>query len=326
MPQRNGVVDTAGGQDVLSCGWRPHAPHAVLTGVALGGGDDHALVGQGLGGGGDRVVGHQHVVGTDGQVDDVHAVGGGPLHGGGHHLRIGAALAAEDPVGADLGVGGHAGDRLGACAAGAGGDTGHMGAMSTAVIGVWVRHGPIGDLGGLRRHRWIAVTVADEVISGNDLGVREGGGAVTLGGRHARGAGAAELGVVVVDAGVDDADLDALTGVTELGLDDAGAGQVQCGGHLGGEQPLFLLGLAARIRGNVLLGLRNADDGLNRGHLVECGQSLDGGVVDGQGQPVPQVAVCGGDLGLNACLLDGDRELAPFGGDDCGTAASGDGG
>ena len=304
------VVDAADGQDVLGRGGGAHGPTARIAAIALGAGHDDALGGQALGGDGGRVVLEDHVLGVDRQVHDVHAVVAGLLHGGGQDLGAGQARAAEDPVGAQLGVGGDAGDLLSAGRSLGRGDARDVGAVTFAVIGVGVRDGLVAR--GLLRDIGVAVGIADEVVARDDLGGGERRGAVAIGGLGARGAGAAELDVVVVDAGVDDADLDSAAGVAELGLDDVGAGHAQCVSHLGRADALGLVRIGAVVaRGIVRAG--DGDDGLDRDDLVEPGQGVDLGVADRQGNPVPQRLVLRGDLGIDAGVLDRLGEVGMLG-------------
>ena len=318
------VVHTADGQDVLGRGGGAHAPAARLAVVALGGRHDDALGREALRGDGGRVVLEDHQVGADRHVDDVHAVVGGPLHGGGHDLGAGLAVAAEDAVGAQLGVGGDARDLLGAGRPLGRGDAGDVGAVTAAVVGVGVGDGLVAlrlvsDIG-------VAVGVAHEVVAGDDPGGGEARGAVGPGSLGARGAGAAELDMVVVDAGVDNADLDSAAGVAELGVDDVGAGHAQGVGHLGGADALVLLLLGAAVVRGVDARARNGDDGLDGDHLVELGQVVDVGVADGQGHAVPQRLVLGGDLSVDAGVPDRVDEIGLLGLDGGLGAARGDGG
>ena len=286
---------------MLGRGGGAHGPTARIAAIALGAGHDDALGGKALGGDGGRVVLEDHVLGVDRQVHDVHAVVAGLLHGGGQDLGAGQAVAAEDPIGAQLGVRGDTGDLLGAGRPLGRGDARDMGAVTFAVIGVGVRDGLVAR--GLLRDIGVAVGIADEVVARDDFGGGERRGAVAIGGLGARGAGAAEFDVVVVDAGVDNADLDAAAGVAELGLDDVGAGHAQCVSHLGRTDALGLLRIGAVVARGVVR-TRDGDDGLDRHDLVEPGQRVDIGVADRQGDPVPQRLVLRGDPGVDAGVLD----------------------
>ena len=330
----DGVVDAADRQDVLGGSGSAHGPPAVLALVALSGRDDHALGGEVLGGDGGRVVPEDDEVGADGHVDDVHAVVGGALHGTGQNLTGGAARAAEDAVGAELGVGGDAGDLVGAGSPFGGGDAGDMGAVAPAVVGVVVR-------GGRQARRRVggrvAEGVADEVVTGHHLRIGEVRGTVALGGLGTRSAGAAEFDVVVVDARIDDPDLDPLAGVAELGLGDVGAGHAQGVAHLRrGDLLLALLALLdgrlARVvrvgaAGRVGIRGRDVDDGLKRDDLGQSGEGLDVGVAaDGDGHAVPQRPVLRGDSGVDAGVPDRAGEVVLLGSDGVGGTACGDGG
>src|SRR5690606_34150386 len=128
--------------------------------VADRGDDADAGVDHGVGRGGRRVLGPGGERGADGDVDDVHAVVVGRLHGGQHDVGRGRPLAPEDPVGTDHCVGGDAADAVLLRVTVGRGDPGHVGAVPVAVVGVAVRprHGVV-----VRGARVGVVGVADEV-------------------------------------------------------------------------------------------------------------------------------------------------------------------
>src|SRR5699024_8031432 len=173
---------------------------------------DDAGVHQPVGGHRGRVLIPGGPARADGHVHHVHLVLVGQLHGGQHDVGGGRPGAAEDPVGADGGVGGHAHHTAVRLVAVAGGDTGHVRAVALAVVRVRVLHRLLGLWGGS------VVGVSDQVEAELDLigppvvALAVAGLPVTT-----------EVGVVHVDTGVDDGDAHALAGVAHLvGLVDAG--------------------------------------------------------------------------------------------------------
>src|SRR5690606_21784708 len=123
------------------------------------------------------------------------------------------------------------------------------------------------------------VVVTDEVVAEGDALGREG---VTL-----RDATATEVGVVVVDTGVDDADPDALAGDAELAVHDVRAGHALRRAHLRGE--VAALGPDGRVDDP------HREDGLDG---VRGGQGGQRPLVGGDGQAVPEGGVLAGDLDL----------------------------
>ena len=264
-------------------------------------------------------------VGAEGHADHVRAVEDGPVDGFGHD--IGGAGAAEDAIDVEAGLRRNSGsdpEVLGAVdrrvvRPGIGGavgqdalsgrGAGRMGAVAVAVewVAVRMRHG--GRRAGRRAG---VVVVADEVVAHRHLGAREGDGrAVGVGGGQrgvvsqpvgvvGRLAGSAEVGVVVVDAGVDDGDLDPDSGeagrgpglrsaderhaLGQVGLvrrdevDPGDAGHRRQSRDLGGldvhmDTVIGVLhladdhaaGLADRVHDRLLLGLHLAPPGISLG-------------------------------------------------------------
>ncbi len=150
-------------------------------------------------------------------VDDLHAVLVGTLERGNDDVGAGTALAAEHPVGAERDLGRHTGDAAGAGRLGAH-DACHVRAVAVAVIRIRIRHG--------RRAGGGIVVVADEVVAVGDL--------------VARAEAAAEIGMVVVDAGVDHGDLDALAFQAKLGAGDVHAGLRDGSEHVGADFAVLL--------------------------------------------------------------------------------------
>src|SRR5699024_5716963 len=138
---------------------------------------------------------------------------------------------AEHPVGPERHIRCHAAHTtLGRVATGPD-DAGHVGAVSVAVvrvgIGVWL--GLVGGAGGVG-----VVVVADEVVAHRD----------TVGGEAGAVPVAAEIGVLVIHAGVQDAHLDPLAGITQLALGDVRPGHGQGTDHLRLRLGLLLRGHA----------------------------------------------------------------------------------
>ncbi len=178
----SGAVDGGGGDDAR-IGGRVGDVVALLTAVARGGDDDHALLqgvldGRVLGGFGVRGGG----VVAEGEVDDVGAVVGGPADALGEGVAAGAAglgaggiaVLQDHADGEDLRLGGDTEDAVGVARAVsvAGDDAGHGGAVPGP--------GTVARLG----------SEADQVLAGEDV--------------------ADQVGVVGLDAGVQDGDGDAV--------------------------------------------------------------------------------------------------------------------
>ncbi len=180
--------------------------------VADRGNDDHALLDEEARGSRRRVLGP---LGTraDAHVEHLHAIRVRALHRRQHDVGGRGTIAAEHAIGAEHDVRGHA--RHGAVCAD---DAADVRAVAIAVIRIRVRNRGLVEIEG----------VADEVPAGDDAGSREHGAV------RAIDAVAAEVGVIVVDAGVHHRDLDAGAGVTERVLRDAGAGHLNGGREIGG--------------------------------------------------------------------------------------------
>src|SRR5699024_12062824 len=112
-------------------------------------------------------------------------------------------------------------------------DAGHVGAVAVAVVrvGIGVRLGLVGGAGGVG-----VVVVTDEVVAHRDT-VGGKGGAIPV---------AAEVRVLVVHTGVQDADLDPLAGIAQLALGDVRPGHGQGADHLVLRLGLLLRGHADR--------------------------------------------------------------------------------
>ncbi len=208
-----GVVHRTDGDHVVRHGGSPSGEGARDAGVALRDHDGHAVVlhdAVGCHRGG--VAGPRDERGAEAHVDDIHPVGDGPVHGGHDDVGRAAAVAAEDPVGAERDVRGHPLDLpVGAD------DAGHVRAVSATVVGEGVGPGGVGRGIGTAG----VVGVAHEVVAIGHARVREVTGFVV-------DAGSAEVGMVVVDAGVDDAHLDALAGDAQFLVGDICTGQLLC--------------------------------------------------------------------------------------------------
>ena len=150
---------------------------------------------------------------ADAHVDYLHAVGERALHRGDHDVRLGGAVAAEDPVGAEGHTGRDAGDARRVVGLRAD-DAGDVRAVAGAVHRVVVGSGHRG-----RRRR--VVGIANEVVAVRDAAV--GSDLVA----------SAEVRVLIVESGVDDADPYARAGIAELRLRHVGAGHGERGGQLG---------------------------------------------------------------------------------------------
>ena len=257
------VVDRADGDHVVRDAGGAARERAGGAGVALRDDDDHAGVDEAVGELRRRVAGPGLQRGAEAHVDDVHAVGVGVLHGLHDDLGIGGAVAAEDAVGAELDVGGHAGDALTVGAD----DAGDVRAVAAAVVGPLVRNGGVDGrvvAGGV-------VGVAHVVVALDDPLVREVGRLVV-------DAGAAQGGVVVVDAGIDDADLDARAGEAEFVV-----GDVRTGHRAGLVDERLDVELLSR-----LLHLRDGVDAGDAGKRRELGGIVGAG---GHGHAVPALGV-----------------------------------
>ena len=283
------------------------------TGVARGGHHDDA----GLGG----VLCRQRIGGlrraegsTERHVDDVHVVFDGPVDRMGHD--VGRTLAAEDANGIDVRLGRDSGSdlerllecravvrsRVG-CAVGihteARGGACDVAAVSVAVERVRIRVG--GCLGGvgvsLCVHRAGVVGVADEVGAALHLGRvrpeqrRIGRLCAGSGCRLERGdgAGAAEVGVRVVDPGIDDRDLDAFAAQTRRALPH----------HRRANERH-----AHRVVRTMLQNRQDLDDARQRGErrdLVAIDFDLDS--VQGMAEALEHAAAATRDFGFDALML-----------------------
>lgn len=218
-----------------------------------------------VGGSGVRVIRPGSEIVAEGHVHHVHLVGGCAVHGCEDHLGVGRTLAAEHPVGAEGDMGGHAPDVSGGWVAARADDACHVGAVAVAgVVGEGVR---------LQGGTCVSVVVVtDEVVA-----VLHPRGAWSEVGVVAGSAGAAEVGMVVVDAAVDHADRDAVA-LVPLDLGDIGSDHRQRVGEIRLDLPV-----------------RKGDgvDGVDRGHAAHRPQpgdlSLAG--LHGEAVPHPRVAV-----------------------------------
>ena len=133
------------------------------------------------------------------------------FHGGDHDVGEGGSLAAKDAVGAKGDLGGNADHR----AVGTD-DTRHMGTVTLAIIGV-----VIGGRNGIvrRRGRVSVEIVAYQVIA--------------IGHTAAITKAAAEIRMVIVDAGVHHRHLDPGAGVAQFGLGDISTGHLNSGVEIG---------------------------------------------------------------------------------------------
>ena len=109
-------------------------------------------------------------------------------------------------------------------------------------------------------------------------------------------------------------------------MDGIDAGHAQGVGHLGGRDALGLLLVGAGVVRGIDARARNADDRLDGDDLVELGEGVDLGVIDGQGHAVPQGLVLRGDPGVDAGVLDRVDEVGLLGLDRGPGTALGDGG
>jgi hypothetical protein len=169
------LVVAVGGGDGEDAGEGGGVGQLLLAGSAVvaGGGDhDGAFVDGVLDGSLQVRAGLEGLGGVLGDVDDVGAVLDCVVDGVGHGARGAAALGVVLADGDDGGLGGDA-DEAGAGDGAGGDDAGDLGAVADGVVG--------------------AVAAGGDVVLAADVGVD----------------GLPELAVVVVDAGVDDGDLDA---------------------------------------------------------------------------------------------------------------------
>ena len=183
-----------------------------------------------------------------------------------------------------------------------------MGTVTATVIRNRVR---LGVVGAVR-----AVVVTNVVVTSDDARVREAYSAVSLGavalftgGAGTRNTGTTEFTVVNVNTGVDDTDLDALTGQTEFALSAVSIGHTQ--GSAPGVLGFTFAG--GELFGGLGLGARNLDDGLNLYNTRQLGQLSGLRVADGNGNTVPDLVVVVGDLSVDAGVLDGLGELVLLG-------------
>ena len=183
-----------------------------------------------------------------------------------------------------------------------------MGTVTATVIRNRVR---LGVVGAVR-----AVVVTNVVVTSDDARVREAYSAVSLGavalftgGAGTRNACTTEFTVVNVNTGVDDTDLDALTGQAKLALSAVSVGHTQ--GCAPGVLGFTFAG--GQVLGGLDLGTRNLDDGLNLYNTRQLGQLSGLRVADGNGNTVPDLVVVVGDLSVDAGVLDGLGELVLLG-------------
>ena len=260
------------------------AAQAVVVGVTRGDYGEHAGAGERVNGVGFGVVLRGEFA-AEGHVDYVHAVGEVAVTVGveGTVERldndVGAATATEDAEGVDFSVGGDAGANLHglellcgelAVVAGEGGAVGvhtvacrgarHVGAVAA---GGAVERVAVGGCGVAA-----VVGVTNEVVAASNLGAVDEPG--VCGGQLGELgcllivfelAATAEVGVGVVDAGVDDGDLHALAGVSARAGGVGGAGPGGEGACVnGGARVLAVLG----------------QDGRDLLHVGAVGECLDG--------------------------------------------------
>ena len=265
-----GVVD--GGDGDRALGHARGAAREQARGPLVARGDDHGdvVVDERLDHLRGRVVLPGHEGGAEGHVDHVRAVVHRPLHRLEDHLGVAGALAAEHAVGEQVDLRGHADD----LAVGAD-DAGDVGAVAAAVVGELVGDGGLAGAG--------VVGVADEVVAADDAVVRE-----VL--RLVVHAGAAEIGMVVVDAGVDHRDGDALAAEAVDLLDLVHAGHR----------------VAVDVRGRRIgrLGGGDLEHGVHGPHALDLAELLRIGVVHLDGHAVP----AGGEV-----LLDLERDRGVLG-------------
>ena len=246
------------------------AAQAVVVGVTRGDHGEHAGAGERVNGVGFGVILRGEFA-AEGHVDHVHAVGEvavtvgveGTVERLDHH--VGAAAATEDAEGVDFSVGGNAGADLHglellcgelAVVAGEGGAVGvhavacrgarHVGAVAA---GGAVERVAVGGCGVAA-----VVGVTNEVVAASNLGAVDESG--VCGGQLGELgcllvvfelAATAEVGVGVVDAGVDDGDLHALAGVSARAGGVGGAGPGGEGACVnGGARILAVLGQDGR--------------------------------------------------------------------------------
>ena len=246
------------------------AAQAVVVGVTCGDHGEHAGAGERVNGVGFGVVLRGEFA-TEGHVDHVHTVGEVAVtvgvEGTVERLNhdVGAAAATEDAEGVDFSVGGDAGADLHglellcgelAVVAGEGASVGvhavacrgarHVG---TVAAGGAVERVAVGGCGVAT-----VVGVTDEVVAASNLGAVDESG--VCGGQLGELgcllvvfelAATAEVGVGVVDAGVDDGDLHALAGVSARAGGVGGAGPGGEGACVnGGARVLAVLGQDGR--------------------------------------------------------------------------------
>ena len=305
----DGVVHT-GDSDGLGGSTRStQGPQTVGAVVTLSDSHNHTSVNHGLYGLGGGVVGQNHVGSTQRHVDYVHAVLGGLLHGSDDDVGAGLAVAAKHTVGTQGSLRGYTAN-LGAGTSGAatGSNTGNVGTVTATVIRNRVR---LGVVGAVR-----AVVVTNVVVTSDDARVREAYSAVSLGavalftgGAGTRNAGTTEFTVVNVNTGVDDTDLDALTGQAKFALSAVSVGHTQ--GSTPGVLGFTFAG--GQVLGGLDLGTRNLDNGLNAYNARQLGQLSGLRVADGNGNTVPDLVVVVGDLSVDAGVLDGLGELVLLG-------------
>ena len=260
---------TGGGGGVTGVGVGV-AAQAVVVGVTCGDHGEHAGAGERVNGVGFGVVLRGEFA-TEGHVDHVHTVGEVAVtvgvEGTVERLNhdVGAAAATEDAEGVDFSVGGDAGADLHglellcgelAVVAGEGASVGvhavacrgarHVG---TVAAGGAVERVAVGGCGVAT-----VVGVTDEVVAASNLGAVDESG--VCGGQLGELgcllvvfelAATAEVGVGVVDAGVDDGDLHALAGVSARAGGVGGAGPGGEGACVnGGARVLAVLGQDGR--------------------------------------------------------------------------------
>ena len=115
--------------------------------------------------------------------------------------------------------------------------------------------------------------------------------------------------MVNVNTGVDDTDLDALTGQAKLALREVSVGHTQ------GSAPrvlCFAFG-GGDLSGGLCFGARNLDNGLNAYNARQLSQLSGLRVADGNRNTVPDLVVVVGDLSVDAGVLDGLGELVLLG-------------
>ena len=260
------------------------AAQAVVVGVTRGDHGEHAGAGERVNGVGFGVVLRGEFA-AEGHVDHVHAVGEVAVtvgvEGTVERLNndVGATAAAEDAEGVDFSVGGDAGADLHslellcgelAVVAGEGGAVGvhavaccgarHVG---TVAAGGAVERVAVGGCGVAT-----VVGVTDEVVAASNLGAVDESG--VCGGQLGELgcllvvfelAATAEVGVGVVDAGVDDGNLHALAGVSA------------CTGRVGGAGPG---GEGACVNGGARVLAVLGQDGRDLLYVGAVGECLDG--------------------------------------------------